>query len=372
MKEIVIWGTGLEAEELYYHIRNKDIHVLYFLDNNAEPGKLHGCEVKKPNRENTHDCFIVVATNRWYGQIAEQLRSYGRREIKDFVLYKAWNKQIVLMHGNCYMGVLGHFMRTSEEFNSKYYIYPAPLVHENTKGYIEPELLTNSDVLIYQDIRNNNKFGEKLSAEYTVTAFHGGGGVNRKAICVPNFVGLGKGFFPQDIDNNYNRDTKIPLGMFPNGDANIERLWMAGEDTDQIAEYISGDVYSRQYIIDNFNRYMEKIIEREKNWDVKITDYLLRTYRKEQVFYEKDHPCNNVLKEICRGVFDILGLDKETVKDFDEVNLSGRQMPIYKCVEKALGLEYSSTSIRRKIGKFCSGDMDLTEYVKEYCYYCFE
>lgn len=189
---------------------------------------------------------------------------------------------------------------------------------------------------------------------------------------MPNFVGLGKGFFPQDIDNNYNRDAKIPLGMFPHGDANIEKLWMAGKSTDKIIEYISGDVYSKQYIIDNFNRYMERIIEREKNWDVKITDYLIRTYRKEQIFYEKDHPCNNVLKEICRGVFGILGLDGDMVKDFDEVNLSGREMPIYKCVEKALGLEYSSTNIRRKIGKFCSGDMDLSEYVKEYCYYCFE
>lgn len=196
MKEIVIWGTGLEAEELYYHIRNKDIRVLYFLDNNAEPGKLHGCEVKKPDRENTQDCFIVVATSRWYGQIAEQLRSYGRREIKDFVLYKAWNKQIVLMHGNCYMGVLGHFMRTSEEFNSKYYIYPAPLVHENTKGYIEPELLTNSDVLIYQDIRNNNKFGEKLSAEYTVTAFHGGGGGKQESNLCAKLCRIGERIFP--------------------------------------------------------------------------------------------------------------------------------------------------------------------------------
>lgn len=371
MREIVIWGTGLEAEEFYYHIRNQDIRVLYFLDNHAVADKFHGCEIRKPDWENTQNCFIVVATNRWYEQIAEQLRSYGRREIKDFILYKAWNRTIVLFHGNCYMGVLGHIMRTSETFNRKYYIYPCPLIHENTKGYIEPDLLSYSDVFIYQDIRSDNKFGKRLSAEYAVAAFLENN-KNKEAICVPNFVGLGKGFFPQDIDNKYNRDTKIPMGMFPHGDANIERMWMAGEDLDEIVKYISGDIYSEQYIIDNFNRYMDKIIAREKNWDVKITDYLLSTYQKEQIFYEKDHPCNNVLKEICRGVFEILGLDKDTIEDFDEVNLSGREMPIYKCVKKALGLKYSSGSIRKKVGRFCPGDMDLAEYVREYCYYCFE
>ncbi len=345
---------------------------------NSRINKFYGLEVFRPTRENCSKYQVVVASNVRYDEIAQELTEYGLKELKDFIPYQALGKKVVLVHGNCYVEIVEAYLNTSKTFRDQYWIYPIPLIQHNTRGYIKDHLLDYCDVLIYQDIRETNPFDRRLSAEYLTQK------VKKKKICIPNLNGMGKIFFPQaeagnrvegDAWNNP-RGAEMQGGLFNYRDANIDRLWRSGErDILKIAEYLRGSVYDEKYIRDSFEQILRRWEEREQQWDVKLTDYVKREYQNEQMFYEYGHPCNNILRKVSEGILEILGIDKEEISEI-EIRFGVSEMPVYNCVKEALGLKYERTSIRtvspEEKPKLTEGEMDLVEYVREYCYWCYD
>lgn len=369
-KEIVIWGTGDIASLFYYQIRDT-YEVEYFLDNAGDKEKFKGKIVRRPAKESIENKFIVVA-NTYYNEIKEQLREYGCTEIVDFIPYGALGKDIVLVHGNCHTTVLKQYMESSEEFKEHYYIWDLPVIQDNQAGYIEDDLLSNCDVFIHQDIKEDNMFGIKLSDEYILPRL----GKAVRSICIPNLFGLGKGFFPQTITvNEYNPSYQKQFnGIFPNGDENIDQYYdEGGKDINSMIARLKGSVYSEEYIKQNFNLYMERIIEREKNWDVKVSEWILKNYKTKKIFYDVGHPCIELIREICVGVFRILNIETRTIGEIIPKGAVGPyEQPIYPCVSKTLGLGYADEYIRRRGIRLSDKDMDFEEYCREYWYWCFE
>ena len=378
MREIIIWGTGVIGRSLYYKIlRGGYIYkVKYFVDNSSI-NTFYNLEVYRPTKKNCSICLVVVASSVYYEEIAIQLTEFGLQELKDFIPYEALGKEVVLIHGNCHVEIIKRYLNTSKSFSDKYWTYPVPLIQDNKKGYIKDHLLNNCDVFIYQDIQEKNPFDKRLSANYLKNM------VNGKKICIPNLYGLGKILFPQaeigihikgDVWNNP-KGTEIQGGLFNYRDKNIDNLWINGErNIREITKFLESEVYEADFIKQNFYEYIKKWEQREKLCDVKIVDYIKAEYRNIQLFWEPAHPCNILLKEISARILKLLDIDKSELKEID-FSFGVAEMPIYKCVINALQLNFEVESIRNthpmKLAKLTEKEMDLEEYVREYCYWCF-
>ncbi len=377
MREIIIWGTGVIGRSLYYKILRGGIYkVKYFVDNSSI-NTFYNLEVYRPTKKNCSICLVVVASSVYYEEIAIQLTEFGLQELKDFIPYEALGKEVVLIHGNCHVEIIKRYLNTSKSFSDKYWTYPVPLIQDNKKGYIKDHLLNNCDVFIYQDIQEKNPFDKRLSANYLKNM------VNGKKICILNLYGLGKILFPQaeigihikgDVWNNP-KGTEIQGGLFNYRDKNIDNLWINGErNIREITKFLESEVYEADFIKQNFYEYIKKWEQREKLCDVKIVDYIKAEYRNIQLFWEPAHPCNILLKEISARILKLLDIDKSELKEID-FSFGVAEMPIYKCVINALQLNFEVESIRNthpmKLAKLTEKEMDLEEYVREYCYWCF-
>ena len=186
-----------------------------------------------------------------------------------------------------------------------------------------------------------------------------------KIVVVPNLVGLGKGFFPQ---GKMKTDKRVKRDIFPESDVNIDEMVQGGVDEIQIEKALNGKVYQREYIISNFNLYIDKMLEREANWDIKIVDYILMNYKTEKIFFDTRHPTNIVLEEIIRRLLLFLGMSPNFEHADDEI--SEEEMPVYPCVKEALGLEWDTKTIRNNDQhRLMPGAMDMLQYIKEYIFW---
>lgn len=365
MEKIAIFGTGEQALINYYEIR-KNYEVVFFLDNYTEKREFLGRNVEKPDQLNVYAYRIVVCC-KYYCEIATQLKSMGLIELKDFLPFGALGKQIVLLHGNCHMGILKAYMTKSEVFLQKYWIYPLLPIQSIKAGYIDDDLLKNCDLFIHQDIRKENYYGEKLSDDYIIPRLGG------RSITIPNLYSFGMVFFPQTIMNTNNREFKgDPNGLFRHADANVEEMLSQGvKRIDDILNVIKGNVYSEEFLKTEFENQKQKIIEREKRWDVKIIDYILQNFQEKRLFYDYGHPTNIVIKEICVRLFRLLNLDETSIKEIN-LNLGMQEEPVYPCVQKALKMNWNNNNLREDGYKLIRGNMDFDEYYKEYLYWCHE
>lgn len=377
MRDIIIWGTGVIARSLYYKILSGGgicCQVKYFVDN-APIQTFYDKDVFRPTRENCSPYLVVVASTIHYDEIAVQLTEFGLQELKDFIPYQALGKEVVLVHGNCHKQMIEEYLKTSRTFAEKFWIYPIPMIQHNSRGYIKEHLLRNCDVFIYQDIQENNPYDKRLSAEYLSAK------VCKRRICIPNVFGFGRFLFPQAVlgrnDSEWHNPTgqEIPGGLFNYRDENIDRLWTGGErNIHKIAEYLEGPIYEKAEMEERLIQCFEKMKEREKLWDIKIVDYIENRYQEEQMFYEPAHPCNNILRKISEGIAETLGIEKDEIGEIT-ISFGVSEMPIYNCVKETLGLKYGRKYIRDiaplEQSKLIDGDMDLLEYCKEYCYWCF-
>ena len=82
---------------------------------------------------------------------------------------------------------------------------------------------------------------------------------------------------------------------------------------------------------------------RECNKDIKIADYLRENYKKRQLFYSPNHPCNEVLIEYIRRILQQLGYEWEPLSETDLSlqcsALKGQDIPVYPSVIQFLGLK---------------------------------
>lgn len=371
-KPIAIWGTDVEAAQIYYELRAAGYEIQIFFDNRIEKEiTFLNIPVKKPNEQLIKKYFIYVACKyETYFAISSQLEQMGRHEIKDFIYYKCFGKKIALIYGNCHTRVIREYLEKSEAFIRQYAIYPLPVIQNIKKGFVEDALLKACDLFIYMPIRENNRFGIKLSTEYLLQ------NISRaaKRISFPNLFGLGYGFFPLREDNfcnEYIRRGENTNGIFPSKIRGIDEMIEKGFSDKEIFNIISDENLLPEYEIKTvFNIYNDKIRERENQTDVKILDYILENYKFVQIFYDPNHPTNAVVKEMVYQILDRLKINT-SIDDQDVHRMDEYEEPILPCVKKALLLEYGKGGYIRssKNGIKLSSHLDLEGYIKQYVFW---
>ena len=122
---------------------------------------------------------------------------------------------------------------------------------------------------------------------------------------------------------------------------------------------------SHSEIRSNYEMFIEKVKSREKEWDISISNYLIKEMPNSQLFYDPNHPTEKVIGYIVDNILNKLGFN--SMKNYISDCMDSSELPIYQSVNVALKLNWKK-SIIRKYSKFKLNNniMDVYEYVSQY------
>ncbi len=368
-KPIVIYGTGIEAEKFYYRYK-EEYEIVFCIDDNRDK-RFHGMPVYPLSKviDKVEDYFIVVAVGHAeYGKVKRLFQGGYLIEFKDFAYVWDVGKKISILYGNCHMGVLEKYLNNNPYFYSEYKIIRKEVLLISLDVPTDYEL-SACDLFICQDIRKENELGvpsadeliQKLPAHsksIKIINLHGfnlffpqmNRRMNISSICrgreryvyqhlSANAVRISKG------STEYTRMMQS-VKMICSLDYRIEYLTQNGYSVDEIVdEILYGEPYSETDILNNFNTELDRIKEREIACDVKISDFIESNYKDTQLFYDPNHPTEKVIAEKGRRILNLLGMDCYEMNPLPQM-LHLREVFVYGCVKKCLGLKYKKDFIR--------------------------
>ena len=358
MKKYIIFGAGNIGEKFLYNIWQK-VDIDCFWDNN-KVDELLGYTIEKPRYEK--GVFIIVAVEKYF-EVRAQLIGMGYVEFDDFVPYQIFHKKMAIAYGNCHMDAVKKYLVCSKSFSAEYGFYPFPRVQDMDEKFKYENILKHADLFFHQAIRRDNRYGEKYASEYMLKYVP----QNCKILAIPNLYGLPKVFFPQ-LDMIYR--TVKGRNSFFFLDSNIVNWLNEGKTVEEIVSAIAeGKTYTNQDIQGMWQEFQRKLLGREQEWDIKISDYILANYKTIKLFYDTNHISSACAKEIAGRILTYLGYNPRiasVLKVVDSVECF-----VYPDVKDALGLEFEEHIIREYSNDaFCSGgEMDLKNYVEQICSY---
>lgn len=381
MKRMILFGTGGMAKKFISDFQEK---IEFCLDNNPdkEGQYLENIPVyctntifssKNFDKKNLREQYFIIVASSFYQEIKVQLKKMGLNEIENFIpvnIFEAMventernrgqKKKLALLFGNCHMCIIKEYLEKSS-FMQEYVIYPLPAICDIEEGYIEENVLKKVDLIIYQQVKKENKFGEYLSSNYILAQLKN----DARRISISNTYGFGLALFPQSSMNlKYKATDEDKYGWFPYEDKNIDRWMKKNLSIDEMLYYIKDEnFYSDKEIIENYNENVKKYQQKEKNCDIKIMDYIEENIRFNKLFYDPEHPSNIVLKEIAKRILQYLNLSTS----ISEINRSLEyfEINIYASVKKVLQLHFQEEELRKNSDKKTK-KMDLKGYVEDY------
>lgn len=375
MKKLYIMGCGYEGLKLFYRLKKEGYEIEGFLDNYQE-GELFGEKIMHLTDllqvVNLEEICILISSEKYYLEMKEQLIGVGLTEFIHFLKGAALGKKVAVIIGNCYVNPIVKYLESNVHFREEYFFYhKISLVDRAIEYELDQAVLENSQLCLYQDLKEDNPYGIAFSRRNIESFLL----EQCKRIVFPNLVGMGKMLFIQgSVNDERNIGYGQKYGLFPYRDEVIDGLVNKGMGTEEVIKYIrEKNFYTKNEIEQNFDIVVEKFVQREKNWDIKIIDYILETYKEEPAFYDVKHPSDKIMRKISVDILRMLGIDE---CDFlvEKEELSAYEMPVYKEVAEALDLKYwkQDAEIRQNSFQKLSPGMDWKEYVREYIFWCFE
>lgn len=360
-KNIILYGAGKEAINIYYNLcrMGKKDKIKYIIDGGDaeyffEYKIYHNIdEIADSKLYN----IIVATAYEAYKNIVSVLAQKGFIEHVDFVWGKLIDKKIVLVHANCHAESVVKFLESSTEFNRNYIIYPLPLIHLNTEKRIDENLMKIADVFIHQDIRRGNCISYELSDEYLLSKLS----QECVNICIPNLVGYGTAVHQWQI-------AKI-CTLGPRNTAIVYRdifLDEAFQRSDKIhLDSMLKEMNNYKYDVENikskFWADIERLRKREKNWDIKIADYILEVFPYEPIFNDRDHPSSFLMNKICKEI-----AHKIHIFDLDDKEIElevGIESFIWHMLKDSFELKWSKKYVG---GQYGTDKLSYEEYIRKY------
>lgn len=373
MKKYIIYGTDTTGEEVYYLMRRQGYEISGYIDPLRVGRQFHGFTILSPNvliremdKKKEKDFFIIVASNVNYSKIQQQLLDYELSEFDDFINYIYFFKKIAILNCNCYTKYYKAYLEANEEFSKEYIICPTPEIvcGINQTKLIKEGLLKRCDLFIHQDIQENNSIGYQYSDKYLLPKLN----PECRRVTVPNLVGFGNCFFPQIKPEEQNGNRLFKKNIV------IEDCFEKGLSLEEIVNTFKNKrYYDKEEIENSIQEMFRKLKEREENWDIKISDFLLEHLHKEQLFNNYLHATNIVLKKICDRLSAYLGYSATTIKvevklDWDEEFMLPYIIPELKeeCENKQIRMYDKRLNI---LGNVYGRGLSLEEYIREYVWF---
>ncbi|MCB7319562.1 WcbI family polysaccharide biosynthesis putative acetyltransferase [Lacrimispora sp. 210928-DFI.3.58] len=309
------------------------------------------------------DSLLVVDEN-----ISEQqLLDYGMIEFEDYIYERFLGKRIVVIYGNCHTSIIAEILNQCVEFNQEYKVYAIKPIHTiDSVSYFDKPIFRYCDVFIHQSIQKENRYGAEFSSQNIILRLN----AKCQVIAVPNVYRLPVCFFPQytreaefvkrDGDSVFFRDSVL--------DDAAER-GLSYKDT--LDDYWNNIHFTDEHLDRLLELFFAKVEEREKDWDIKCLDFIKRSYKESQLFYDPNHPTNEFLFYVTMELLSLLGIQtkRNTLLDYDLPVLSGYEMPILPEVKAYFGMSFPDPQImrHRSYNKVRMGNMKgYRDYVKQY------
>ena len=272
------------------------------------------------------------------------------------------NKKIVIIYGNCHTIAFSKYLTLCEEFNSKYTIFPIkPIQDVKDPTYFEMKEIKTCDVFIHQSIRENNRYGKEYSSANIIAKLK----PTCQIIAIPNVYHLPPCFYPQYTEEkefSYNGRTYFFR------DRIIDEAVKNGKHINEIVNTYHNYVFDEKSIIEEYHNFIDKVKKREREWDIKVSDFILKNTRKIQLFYDPNHPTNALIKYYAQEVLKKLLEDSFSVSELMDFRLDSYEMPTHESVHKALNLDYKSDEKEMRITgmKIYEQKVYLKQYISQY------
>ncbi len=280
----------------------------------------------------------------------------GYCEFEDFIPEQIYGKKIAVAYGNCHAEIVRQYLGRNRDFSKEYGFYPFPMIQAMKDDFDYEQILSHCNLFIDQAIRDANRYGKK----YASSALSDCLSQTCLRVCIPNLYGLPRCFFPQLGGGG--------TGFLPSGEVNIMKWYREGWTKEEMMDkMLEGGIYSEEYIISLWEEFREKLLIREREWDIKISDYIFEHYKTKKLFTNPNHITSELAREISIRTLKYLGYKAEypyIIPAMDDLEVF-----IYKDVKKALGLEYDEIYIRNYARYLLmeERDVDIEEYINQ-CY----
>lgn len=273
-------------------------------------------------------------------------------------------KKKVIVYGNCHANNIALILKQINEFTEEYeMIEVKPVFEINDVSYFDTIDFKSCDLFIHQAIRKNNRYGEEFSSERIIERLS----KDCRIIAIPNVYHLPQCFFPQ-----YTEEKEF---KFKNGitaffrDEIIDELYKKGYSDKKIAElYVNHEFYDVNSIKKEYENFIEKVKLREKDWNIKVVDFIERECVSSKLFYDPNHPTNYFFKYIVKELLTILDIkyNEKCVDEIKVIDLDTYEMPITTQVRKVLNMTFEEEEIRKTGAKILIERMYIKQYVKQY------
>ena len=277
-----------------------------------------------------------------YINYTELIDNYSGEELQKFLdNIKTKGKKIASLYGNCHMEILAMYLKKSSEFLEEYFLIELPVIFEMGKAGIVKldEIFLNSlDLLIFQNIDEDNKFGPQWATEKMITSFK----EDCLRIVVPNMVFYG--YHPQE-GRRHNTIIKNMVNHVPMfaGDKYIDEEY---KKTHSIKKTIANikriDYIGEGQIKSNLKKAFRLLELQDEGCDIQMRDFVIDNYKDIYLFAEPKHPANIFFHEMADRILLHIGMKALTNElDLDkEYFLSTINRLLYPSVGHCLGTKF--------------------------------
>ncbi len=388
--EIAIWGTGRRARKFYLRYRHY-FKVKFFIDNHPKENRLDQIDIILPRQLTDRKIKIVVAIDN-YKEVCSQCKGFGMSFFDDYLPYdlidfdsvdliKLWDlleesemeeafhkiaghKPFSILMGNCQIPVIKKILLSSRQFREQYFILDVPLIHVITHKDLDmiekcTFVFRECSLYITQYINSDNSFAPFYATENIRKIANKRG----EFIVIPVlYLDL---YFPQTSQNKWVNSLLNEVGVlsFAYGDCILDEL-SKNYSIEDIVDIVCMDhLFSDRFLQWMYDTRLEEIRNREAHCDVKIYDYIIKNFRKEQLFYSKNHPCKKVFVEFGKRLLDRMGFHDEAVEQIRIPELDEYQEILYPSVASYYGLCFDKTLYRDPV---VDEECELKEIIRLY------
>lgn len=360
MKRTILFGAGRRCYKFLIKYLN-ELNAFAIFDN-SKTGMLCNIPIKRPYYDS--DLFIIVTVEDYliYKSIKRQLENMGYTEFENFIPFQIYNKKMAIAYGNCHMHAIKDYLEENKDFGETYGFYPLPAIQNITNIKQYRRAFEKTDLLFHQSIRESNKYGYDFSSKNVIQLAK----EKCKIVAIPNLYGLPKCFFPQMSDEIEFDNLLGGLNLFTRVESNIYRWVKDGKTKDEVMQRLMYDeIYSDEYIQLLWDEFKMKLLYREQEWDIKISDYIFENYKSVKLFNDTWHISTYLAREIAIRILKKFNYNS----NINYVNpvLDDYEVFIYNDVKRALGITFKEDEIRsftKKTSCIEFGGMNFNEYVE--------
>lgn len=390
--KIAIWGTGTYARRFYLRYRDY-FRIAYFIDNFPKQDTLDNLHVLHVSEfcGKKRNVKVIVAVEK-YEEICEQCHSLGMRLLEDYLPYDLvqfqsfdfirWCSLIhededaediferllqghdySLVVGNCQTPTIRKILLSSRQFCSQYLMAVVPEIFaltEKDKDILKNNIyfLEKCSLLITQPISENNSFFPLYATNVLKSYVQTKG----RVLVIPVlYFDL---YFPQTVhQERHNILLEGHLHAFPYADCILNELAQR-YSVQEVAEIVHMDnLFSKQFLEWFTQTRIVEYLHREQTCDVKIYDFILQNFRREQLFHSKNHPNRTVLTEFGRRILETLGIEDCRAEQLHIEEIDTWQEIIYPSVASFYALRFHKNLYKERLWE---EECELTEWIRGY------